>query len=297
LPPPELFLRLPDRLEILHGLLGADVVGFQRPQSARNFLALTEHLLGIRASGKTVSINGRAVLVDTFPISVDVTAFESVARKDSVRRRAAQIRAELGGPQHLLLGLDRLDYTKGIPQRLDAYGSLLEQGRISSGTTAFIQVAPLSRERATHYANLRARVERLAGHLNASHGRVGNSAVHYIQHAPDLHEKVALYLAADVLVVSPLKDGMNLVAKEFVASRIDDCGALVLSEFAGVAAELHHAITINPYDMEGFKNAILTALTMTPDEQAERMSAMREHLRTHDIEAWHTTFLTVLNSP
>jgi trehalose 6-phosphate synthase len=294
LPPVELFGQLPERDEILRGLLGADVVGFQRPRSAQNFLQLCRDILGLPTAEGSVEAGIRTVTVGAYPVSVDVAAIERLVGQTQIRRRAQQIRAEAGNPEVLVAGLDRLDYTKGIEQRLLAYGEILNEMRSVANPPVFIQVATLSRERVARYASLRERVDRLAGHLNGSYGRMGSPAVRYTNSALDFNEVLALYRAADVMVATPFSDGMNLVAKEYVASRVDDRGVLVLSEFAGSAAELREAILVNPNDTDDLKDAILRAIAMRPLEQGQRMKAMRERLRTHGSEAWIASCLTAL---
>ncbi|MEV6643014.1 trehalose-6-phosphate synthase [Amycolatopsis sp. NPDC051371] len=294
LPPVELFGQLPGGGEILRGLLGADVVGFQRPRSAQNFLQLCRAVLGLSTSEGSVETGIRTVVVGAYPVSVDVAAIERLVGQSQIRRRAQQIRAEAGNPEVLVAGIDRLDYTKGIEQRLLAYGEILNEMRSVTNPPVFIQVATLSRERVARYASLRERVDRLAGHLNGSYGRMGSPAVRYTNSALDFNEVVALYRAADVMVATPFSDGMNLVAKEYVASRVDDRGVLVLSQFAGAAAELGEAILVNPNDSDDLKDAILRAIAMRPAEQERRMGAMREHLRAHGSHAWTVSFLTAL---
>jgi trehalose 6-phosphate synthase len=295
LPPPELFLQIPRRDEVLRGLLGADVVGFQRPASVRNFLLLCAEVLGLRVDDGVVHVDGRTVLVDTYPISVDFGGIEQAVGQPEIRRRAARIRAELGNPEVLVAGTDRLDYTKGIEQRLRAYEAILDDAHSLTQSLAFIQVSPVSRAGVARYAELRERVDRLAGRLNASHGRMGSPVVRYTNQEIDSDELIALYRAADVIVATSLSDGMNLVAKEYVASRVDNRGALVLSEFTGAAAELHEAILVNPNDANELKHAILQAITMSPTEQHKRMKAMRDRLRTHDSHMWVASFMTSLD--
>ncbi|TWP46113.1 trehalose-6-phosphate synthase [Lentzea tibetensis] len=290
-PPVELFGQLPEREETLRGLLGADLVGFQHPRGVSNFLRLCTELLGLEVGTDSVVVDGRRVRVEAHPISVDVAAIEEVVNRPRITRRAAQIRAELGNPRTLLVGIDRLDYTKGIEQRLLAYGELLDGGQLSADSSAFLQVATLSRENLARYALLRERVDRLAGHLNASYGRMGNPVVHYTNRVLDRDEIMALYVAADVMVVTPLRDGMNLVSKEYVASRVDNRGVLVLSEFAGAAHELSEALLVNPNDVDDLKNAVLRAVAMSPAEQGRRMEVMRKHVREHDAQAWVDGFL------
>lgn len=293
-PPAELFAQLPAREETLRGLIGADVVGFQHPRSARNFLQHCEEFLGLPINAGLVAVDDRKVAVDAFPISTDLEPIERMARRPRVRQRARQIRAELGNPRTLLVGLDRLDYTKGIEQRLLAYGELLDSGQLPADSTTFLQSGMLSREKLSRYANLRQRVDRLTGHLNASYGTMGRPVVHYTNRVLDFEEIVAMYLAADVMVVTSLSDGMNLVSKDYVASRADNRGTLVVSEFTGAAAELTQAIVVNPNDIDELKNAILQAVAMNSVEQRKRMEAMRAHLREHDAQAWMNSFLARL---
>jgi trehalose 6-phosphate synthase len=195
----------------------------------------------------------------------------------------------------VILGVDRLDYTKGIEHRIKAYRELLLDGRVKVQDTVMVQVAVPSRERVEHYKILRDKVEREVGRINGEFGRVGVPAVHYLNQSFDRAEVAALYLAADVMAVTPLRDGMNLVAKEYIASRIDNGGALVLSEFAGAAAELPEAYLINPHDLDGLKDTLVRALEATPAENRARMRAMRRHVRAHDVRAWARAYLKALD--
>jgi trehalose 6-phosphate synthase len=296
-PPPELFKQIPRRAELLRGLLGADLVGFQTVGGARNFIRITERLLGLRTRRQEVEVDGRVVRVGGFPISIDVSEMERLARAPEVRQRAAQIRTDLGNPDRIMLGVDRLDYTKGIEHRLKAFRELLADGRVKVPQTVLVQVAVPSRERVEHYKLLRDKVEREVGGLNGEYGRLGVPAVHYLFSSFDRAELAAMYLAADVMVVTPLRDGMNLVAKEYVATRVDHAGALVLSEFAGAAHELRHADLVNPHDLDGLKDAMVRALEADPSDTGRRMRTMRRYLRTHDVTAWARSYLTALELP
>jgi trehalose 6-phosphate synthase len=293
-PPVELFMQLPRRVEILRGLLGADLVGFQRPLAAQNFLRLTRHLLGLRPRGNLVDVAGREVCADSFPISIDVAEIEQIAQTPYVRERAARIRAELGEPKTVILGVDRLDYTKGIEGRIKAFRELLSEGRLSVPETVMVQVATPSRERVRQYQSLRVDVEREVGRINGDYGRVGVPAVHYLHQSYSRTELVALFRAADIMMVTPLRDGMNLVAKEYVAARVDHGGALVLSEFAGAAGELRQAFQVNPYDLEGMKDTLMRAVHVDSGEAVRRMRAMRRYLRGHDVSRWASSFLATL---
>jgi len=296
-PPIELFMQMPLRAEILRGLLGADLVGFQQKLAAQNFVRLARHLLGMRYRGTTLEVDGRAVKAGAFPISIDVKEMEEIAATEAVQTRARQIRAELGDPKTVILGVDRLDYTKGIELRLEAFRELLEDGPLSVPETAMIQVATPSRERVEHYEMLRIRVEREVGRINGDFGRVGMPAVHYLHQSYSKSELAALYCAADVMMVTPLRDGMNLVAKEYVAARIDHGGALVLSEFAGAANELRHAFLCNPHDPDAVKDALMRAIRVDKAEGRRRMGVMQRYLRAHDVDRWARTFLADLGVP
>jgi len=293
-PPVELFMQWPRRVGIVRGLAGADLIGFQRPLGAQNFLRLTRHLLGLRPRGNAVEVDGREVRADAFPISIDVGEIESLALSPLVRQRAERIRVELGEPKTVILGVDRLDYTKGIETRIKAFRELLSDGRLSVPETVMVQVATPSRERVEQYQALRIDVEREVGRINGDYGRVGVPAVHYLHQSYSRSELVALYCAADVMMVTPLRDGMNLVAKEYVAARVDLGGALVLSEFAGAAGDLRQAFLVNPYDLDGVKDTLLRGVTVDPMDGMRRMRAMRRFLRTHDVSNWARTFLDAL---
>jgi trehalose 6-phosphate synthase len=213
-----------------------------------------------------------------------------------VQERAKEIREELGQPKTLILGVDRLDYTKGIQHRLNAYRELLSEGRLTTPETVLVQVATPSRERVEHYARLRENVEREVGSINGEFAQVGAPAVHYLHQSYSRTELAALYLAADVMAVTPLRDGMNLVAKEYVGTRKDGGGALVLSEFAGAARELRQAYLCNPHDLNSIKQALMNAVEATPAEAGKRMQSMRRYLRDHGGKQWAAEFLTALGA-
>jgi len=238
----------------------------------------------------------RHVRAAAFPISIDSGAFDELARTPEVQERARQIRRELGDPEVLLLGVDRLDYTKGIRHRIKAYGELLEDGRLSPSTTTLVQVASPSRENVGAYQQLRDDVELLVGRINGDHGQVGHAPVQYLHQSFPMDEMAALYLAADVMLVTALRDGMNLVAKEYVAARSDDRGALVLSEFTGAADELNGAILVNPHDIDGMKDAITYAVHIDVREARKRMRRLRRRVLGHDVSAWSQEFLAVLTA-
>ena len=235
----------------------------------------------------------REIHAAAFPISIDAKGLAEIARRDDVRKRSAQIKEALGEPGLVLLGVDRLDYTKGILHRLRAYGELVSDGRLGP-RPVLIQVASPSRERVEAYQTLRDEVEVMVGRINGEHGEVGYAPVHYLHQSWSREEMAALYLAGDVMLVTPLRDGMNLVAKEYVACRNDENGALVLSEFTGAADELAGAFLVNPHDIEGLKDAVVRATNTGPAEARRRMRAMRRRVFEHDVARWAADFLDTL---
>ena len=295
-PPYELFTQLPWRSAIIEGLLGADLIGFQQPAAAANFVNLARRLHDLPTKGHTVNYEGRTVTAKAFPISIDVAAFDELARSPEVLARAAEIREELGQPAKIVLGVDRLDYTKGIGVRLEAFQELLEDGAIEVPDTVFVQVATPSRERVEHYVTMRETIEQQVGHINGLYGSTAGSAVRYFNQSMPREELAAMYRAADVMLVTPYRDGMNLVAKEYVAARGDNGGVLVLSEFAGAAAELKQALLVNPHDIDGVKKHLLRALRMDPAEASRRMKGMRRYIAKHDLDHWATSFFDSLQA-
>ena len=297
-PPTELFMQLPWRRRIIEGLLGADLVGFHTPGGARNFRRLAARLASATPGpGRNeVSYEHRVIRTGAFPISIDSKSLDQMAADPDVVDRAKQLRADLGDPDKVILGVDRLDYTKGIDVRLRAFEELLAEEKIDD-RTVMIQIATPSRERVEHYTRMRADIEQAVGRINGVYSRVGHPVLHYLHQSLPRDELVVFFAAADVMLVTPLRDGMNLVAKEYVASRHDNGGALVLSEFAGAAYELKEAILVNPHDTDGVKNGLLTALTMNPAEAQRRMRAMRRQVLTHDVDRWARSFLDALGLP
>jgi trehalose 6-phosphate synthase len=294
-PPTELFMQLPWRKRIIEGLLGADLVGFHTAGGARNFRALATRFTDATVERGALRYGGRDVHYGAFPISIDSKSLDELARTPEVQAEAKRIRADLGNPEHLILGVDRLDYTKGIEVRIRAFEELIADGRAED--TVMIQIATPSRERVEHYVRLRADVEQAVGRINGDYSSVGHPVLHYLHQSLPREELVAFFVAADVMLVTPLRDGMNLVAKEYVASRGDLGGTLVLSEFTGAAIELKDALLVNPHDIDGLKNAITAAFTMPEAERSKRMRNLHRQVLTHDVDRWAHSFLDALGLP
>ncbi len=300
-PPYGIYSQLPWRTQIIEGLLGADVVGFQRVADAANFSRAVRRLTGLVTKNPNIEVpaygdggSPRKVLAKAFPISIDSRSFEELARRPDIQARAREIREGLGNPKTVMLGVDRLDYTKGIGHRLKAFGELLEEGRINVEDVTLVQVASPSRERVQAYMQLRDEIELTVGRINGDFGTMSHQAISYHHHGYPREEMVALYLASDVMLVTALRDGMNLVAKEYVASRFDNDGVLVLSEFTGASDELKRSLRINPHDIDGLKDAIIRAIEMPRIERARRMRTMRNLVLRNDVERWSVDFLDAL---
>jgi trehalose 6-phosphate synthase len=294
-PPAELFQQLPWRRQILEGLLGADLVGFQLPGAAANFVRLVRQRVGHKTHRDLIYLpDGRTVRAGAFPISIDAAGFEELSRSDAVTKRATELREALGNPRRVFLGVDRLDYTKGIYARLRAFSELIADGHFDVEDAVFVQVAVPSREQVEQYRILRDEIDRLVGRVNGDLGRIGRPAISYLHSSYPREEMAALYRMADIMVVTPYRDGMNLVAKEYVACRTENDGALVLSEFAGAADELRQAWLVNPYDINGMKAALREAYHADPKDLSRRMRAMRRTISQHDVAAWADSYMAEL---
>ena len=294
-PSSEVFRILPWRRQILTGLLGADLLGFHTFAYMRHFVASLLHVDGVEADIDRVRIGDREVKLGVFPMGIDAARFSELAQDPEVLDEVEAIRRDAGG-RHIVLGVDRLDYTKGIPRRLHAVERLLSRKPEMSDSIRYIQVAVPSRSHVDSYQRFKRHVEESVGRINGARGTLRSTPVHYIHRSVSMRQLVALYCAADVMLVTPLRDGMNLVAKEFVASRADEDGVLVLSEFAGASAELDGALVVNPYDVESVCENIERALAMSVGERRSRMKGLRRRVSEHDIHAWAGGFLEQLES-
>jgi len=291
-PPPDIFARLPWRAEILNGLLGADVVSFHTELYRRNFLRACGRLLagtGVQIHGPTITLPDRRVVRTTSaPISIDATELSRLATDPATDNDIEALREQFAD-RTLLLGVDRLDYTKGIIERLLAVEMLLERREDLRSEIAFLQVAAPSRDDVLEYRNLRAAVERHIGRINGRFTEPGSDVpVHYLHRGLPQHQLAAYYAVAATMLVTPLIDGMNLVAKEYVTVQQArrGSGALVLSEFTGAAAELREAVPCNPFDVEGLSFRIEHALALSASTRRTAVATMARRVRGHDVHQW-----------
>jgi trehalose 6-phosphate synthase/phosphatase len=294
-PAAEVFRILPWRREILESLLGADLVGFHTYSYMQHFASALGDLAGLEPEDGRVWLDDREVRFGVFPMGIDAEAFRQLATSPAVEEELRAIKGDAGG-RTILLGVDRLDYTKGIPRRLLALEALLQADPDLRDHIRLIQVAVPSRDEVPSYQEFRREIEGLIGRINGTHGTVTSVPIHYLHQSISPERLVALYRAADVMLVTPLRDGMNLVAKEYVASRVDDDGVLVLSEFAGAGDELHEAVFVNAYDVRDLTLKIQVALALRPEERGARMRAMRRRVMSYNVHRWANDFIRALES-
>lgn len=297
-PPIDIFVKLPWRFQILEGLLGFDTIGFQTARDTQNFIRCVRNMLtGVQVARREdmyrVTLRGRTISVGNFPIGIDFHAFDSRARSDAGSAATELLRDRLPDRQ-IILGIDRLDYTKGIPERLLAYQNALRRYPDLLGTTSMIQVVVPSREIVAGYRSMKEQVERLVSEINGEFTRPGWVPVHYLFRSLSQTELISYYRASEISLVTPLKDGMNLISKEYAAANVDENGTLILSEFAGSAAQLNQwAIMVNPHDLVGTADAIYRAFRMQRAEREMRMQQMRATVQETDVFWWTNAFLAL----
>jgi len=294
-PPLDIFLKLPWRFEILEALLEYDLIGFQTVRDVRNFIGCIRVLFSYKVMGSKymnkILLQDREVLVGAFPISIDYNEFADLARTREVAETAWNIHVNLPNRQ-LILGVDRLDYTKGIPERLLAFGHALACYPDMRKKVTLIQVVVPSRVNVEEYEKLKKEIERIVGEINGRYTEVGWTPIHYIYRSLPRPELLAYYKTCEIALVTPLKDGMNLIAKEYCASNIEEKGVLILSEFAGAASQLYRdALLVNPYDRQRVADTIHTAFLMDHDERQARMRRLRRSIKKYDIINWVNSFL------
>jgi trehalose 6-phosphate synthase/phosphatase len=295
-PAPDIYMKLPERQTLLNALLAYDLVGFQTQRDRRNFVQCVRTLIRnarVRVEGNlhVIRTEDREMRVGSFPIGIDAATMAARAGSEEVQHRVRSVRHRFEGRQ-IVLGLDRLDYTKGIPHRLHAFANLLERYPEVRRKIHLFQVVVPSRVGIRMYDQLKTEIEQLVGEINGRFSEVGWVPVHYFFRSVDQTELLAFYRAASIALVTPLKDGMNLVAKEFVASSLEEDSVLILSQFAGAAAQLGRAaLVINPYDIEQMADAIYTAFRMSAGERRYRMRRLRRNVRTQNVFWWVDSFM------
>jgi trehalose 6-phosphate synthase/phosphatase len=289
----EVFRLLPWRREIIDGLLGADLVGFHTYDYVRHFNESVRRVAGHEHSFGYITAEDRTVRVDAFPMGIDYKRYSTAGVAEEAKAQVRRIRKQVGDTR-VILSIDRLDYTKGIPPRLEVFDLFLEKHPEYRGKVTLIMVAVPSRTGVEHYRLLKRRVDELVGRINGKYGSIGWMPVWYLYRSVPFEKLMALYTLADVALVTPLRDGMNLIAKEFVASKTDGKGVLILSEMAGAAKELGEALIVNPNNKAEIVDAIVHALTMTEDDQIERNRIMQNRLARYSIGGWVGDFMARL---
>ncbi len=293
-PSSEIFRVFPRRAQILEGLLGADVLGFHTLEYVRHFRSTVRRVLGVETGSSEILWHGREIQLLAQPLGIDPAPWNGPVEDLGDIPDLAGLEEAIVG-RKIVLGVERLDYTKGIPERLQAFHDLLASDPTLVEKVMMIQIAVPSRADAEEYQELRDEVDRLAGQINGTFGRPGLQPLHYQFRGIAPGALKALYRLADVALVTPLRDGLNLVAKEFVCSRTADDGVLVLGEFAGAAWELGEAVQVNPYDISAITEALRTALAMPSYEQARRIAPMRKRVREHDVYRWTEACLDAIS--
>jgi trehalose 6-phosphate synthase len=297
-PPPDIFCKLPWRKDVLKALLQYEVIGLQTRRDMRNFSECVDRLLPEVQQRRTTRqcrmvLDGRASVAGVFPIGIDYDEFADGAAEESVEKRVLELRENYSG-QQVLLGVDRLDYTKGVPDRLKSFARALERYPELHRKVTLLQVIVPSRESVPQYQNIKGEIEQLVAEINGKFTQPGWVPIHHVFRHVDRQELLAWYRLAEVALVTPLKDGMNLVAKEYCACQIDGNGVLVLSEFAGASEQMGRwAVLVNPYDIECVADAIDLAVVMTPQERRTAMDKLRTLVRQQNVHVWISQFLRV----
>jgi alpha,alpha-trehalose-phosphate synthase [UDP-forming] len=289
-PSTEVFRTLPWRKSLLQGLLACDLIGFHIPEYVENFKETTAEVLGARIEGDVIQYAGRATRVLARPIGIDYHAVNHEAHSRRTEARVQRLRQTLDG-QTLILGVERMDYTKGISERLRAMEHLLEHHPELHGKVTLTQIVTPSRSEVDAYRQRKREIDEIVGRVNGRFSDGFWMPIRYLYRSVSPTELIAYYRAADIALVTPLRDGLNLVAKEYVAARINTDGVLILSEFAGVARQLPEALLVNPYSIEDMAAALAQALLMPVEQQRELMQAMQERIKVQDIAWWAKEFL------
>lgn len=289
----ESFRLLPWRRELLFGMLGADFIAFHTYDDTRHFLSSVNRLAGIGNNHGIISYQNRQIMADSLPMGIDYDKYAGVAAAPETLEREVRYRTSLGN-QKLMLSIDRLDYSKGIPQRLRAFKRFLDENPEYLEKVSLLMVVVPSRDQVGKYKELKDEIELLVGRINGKYGRLSWTPVHYFYRSYPLHALSAFYRMAHVALVTPMRDGMNLVCKEFIASKLDKKGVLILSEMAGASKELSDALLVNPNNEKQLVDAMQEALTMVEVEQIQRMNVMQSTLKRYNIYHWVELFMNRL---
>ncbi|MBN2274296.1 MAG: bifunctional alpha,alpha-trehalose-phosphate synthase (UDP-forming)/trehalose-phosphatase [Bacteroidales bacterium] len=289
----ELFRVLPERAEILKGLMGADLIGFHTHDYMRHFLSAAYRVLGLEFHLDEISYESRKVHIDAFPMGINYTKHYNAPKNNSVRKIAQSFRSQFGS-HSLVLSVDRLDYTKGIINRLKGFEDFIRNHLEYREKTSLVMVVVPSRDNVESYAELKARIDETIGNINGNYSTLNWQPIYYFYRSFTFEKLIALYHIADIALVSPLRDGMNLVAKEYVAAKRDQPGVLILSEMAGAAIELKEAIIINPNNVEEIENALVEAMEMSTGEKMERLQKMQQVIASQTISKWTADFIKEL---
>ena len=291
----ELFRVLPERDELLNGLLGADLIGFHTYDYMRHFVSAGERVLDLHFKLDQVSLENRIAYVDAFPMGINYTLYNDTAILPQVQQKAKELKKSFGSHK-LILSVDRLDYSKGILHRLKGFALFLEKHPEYKEKVSIALIIVPSRDNVDRYADLKTKIDEAIGSINGIYSTINWTPVYYFYHSFDFEELVAMYHIADIALVTPLRDGMNLVAKEYVAAKRDTPGVLILSEMAGAAIELTDAIIVNPNDIEEIERAILEALEMPEAEQLKKLKLMQKIVSKNNVNKWASDFVTELQS-
>ncbi|MDK2852203.1 MAG: trehalose 6-phosphate synthase/phosphatase [Proteiniphilum sp.] len=291
----ELFRVLPEREEVLEGLLGADLIGFHTHDYMRHFISAIYRVLNLNCNLDEITLKERIVHVDAFPMGINYEQYHQAPALPEVQEKSAMLREKLGDKQ-VILSVDRLDYSKGILHRLDGFAQFLENNPEYHEKVSLSMIVVPSRDNVEMYAELKAKIDQAIGEINGKYAKLGWSPIFYFYRSFSFEELIAMYDIADIALVTPLRDGMNLVAKEYLAAKGDQSGVLILSEMAGAAIELQDALIINPNNKDEIEKAILQALTMPEDEKRARISRMQKGIASRNVKRWANDFVKELRS-
>lgn len=289
----ELFRVLPEREEILEGLLGADLIGFHTHDYMRHFISAIYRVLNLNCNLDEVSLNNRIVHIDAFPMGINYEQYHNAPNLPEVKKKSELLKESLGD-RDIIISVDRLDYSKGILHRLNGFEQFLENNPEYHEKVSLAMIVVPSRDTVEIYAELKTHIDQLIGEINGKYSKLGWNPIYYFYRSFSFEELIAMYDIAQIALVTPLRDGMNLVAKEYLATKCNKPGVLILSEMAGAAIELPDAIIINPNDTDQIEKAILQAINMPEKEKKERLDKMQKKISKQDVKKWANDFVDEL---